>query len=493
MLDQTKRSAILTLHNQGLGKRAIARALQISRNTVRDVLTDGRAAPPPLERTEALAAVRDEILALHASCKGNLVRVHEELAAQHDVTVSYPALTAFCRRHGIGHTPPQLKGSYDDVLTPGLEMQHDTSPHDVHIGGALRRVQTAALVLAYSRRLYFQFYPRFTRFECKVFLDEGVAYHGGAAERCMIDNTHVIVLHGSGRSMVPVPEMEAFGRRLGFAFIAHAIGDPDRKARVEGPFWYIERNFLAGRQFADFADANRAAREWCDKVNATFRRSLSASSNELYAVERPKLRRLPAWRPEVYQLHQRVVDLEGYVHVDGHIYSVPHQLLGKAVEVRETKDKIRVFQGPREVAVHDKVVSTLRHQRRTLAAHRPPRGQPGAPPQGLPEERELAEAGAPFATYATALKQRGGLRWPATLRRFAQMCRDYPPAQLATAIGTAAHYGLYDLDRLERMILKQVATDFFVLPVERAPEADADADIPDDSAHLAPEDVVDEG
>mgnify|MGYP000709328484 CR=1 FL=1 len=66
-----------------------------------------------------------------------------------------------------------------------------------------RRLATAALVLAYSRRLYFQFYPRFTRFECKVFLDEGVAYHDGACQRCMIDNTHVVVLHGTGRAMVP--------------------------------------------------------------------------------------------------------------------------------------------------------------------------------------------------------------------------------------------------------------------------------------------------
>ena len=33
---------------------------------------------------------------------------------------------------------------------------------------------------------------------------------------------------------------------------------------------------------------------------------------------------------------------------------------------------------------------------------------------------------------------------------------------------TGTRYGLYDLDRLERMILKQVATDFFVLPVDRA-------------------------
>jgi len=467
MLDQTTRQAILTLHDKGLGKRAIAKALQISRNTVRDVLADGRAAPPPLLRAERAEPFRDEILALHADCKGNLVRVHEELSARHDVTLSYPALTAFCRKHGIGYAPPKPKGSYDEVLTPGLEMQHDTSPHDVHIGGTLRRLQTASLVLAYSRRLFFQFYPRFRRFECKVFLDQGVAYHDGACERTMIDNTHVVVLHGTGRAMVPVPEMEAFGRRLGFEFVAHEKGDANRSARVEGPFWFIERNFLAGRQFADFADANRQARAWCDKVNAKFRRSLSASSNELYAVERPKMRRLPAWRPEIYQLHQRVVDLEGFIHVDSHTYSVPYQLIGKAVEVRESNDTVRVFIGPREVAVHDRVISTLKNQRRTLAAHRPPRGQGTAPTATLPEERELAAAGAPFADYAAALKKRGGLRWPAAVRRFAQMRRDYPAAQIVAAVHTAAHYGLYDLDRLERMILKNVATDFFVLPADR--------------------------
>jgi hypothetical protein len=27
----------------------------------------------------------------------------------------------------------------------------------------------------------------------------------------MIDNTHVVVLRGTGREMIPVPEMEAFG------------------------------------------------------------------------------------------------------------------------------------------------------------------------------------------------------------------------------------------------------------------------------------------
>jgi hypothetical protein len=282
----------------------------------------------------------------------------------------------------------------------------------------------------------------------------------------MVDNSNVVVLHGTGREMVPVPEMEAFARRLGFVFIAHEKGDANRSALVERPFYYIERNFLAGRKFADFADANRQAREWCDQVNARFRRSLSATANELYVVERAAMRRLPPWRPEIYQLHQRVVDLEGYIHVDGHIYSVPYQLVGKAVEVRETKDKIRVFVGPREVAVHDKAISTAK-QRKTQPEHRPPRGQSAAHAVPLPEERELAEAGDPIAGYAQTLKTRTGPRWPFALRRLAQMRRDYPAAPLAAAIGTAAHYGLYDLDRLERMILRNVATAYFVVPAER--------------------------
>jgi len=465
MLDQTIRASILTLRSAGHGTRAIARALRISRGAVKAVLADGSAMPPPIARDERAEPLRDEILALYTSCKGNLVRVYEELIAQHPSALSYPALTAFCRRHGVGHAPAKPVGHYH--FEPGKEMQHDTSPHDVHIGGAVRRVQTASLVLAHSRMVFMQLYPRFTRFHCKVFLTEAVQYIDGACEDCMIDNTHVVVLRGTGKEMVPVPEMEAFARRLGFRFVAHEKGDANRSAHVERQFDHIERNFLAGRQFTDFADANRQARAWCDKVNATFKRHLHARPRELFAVEQPRLRRLPAWIPEVYALHQRIVDLEGYIHVDGHMYSVPYQLIGKAVEVRETKDKIRVFVGPREVATHgyEHRATASGKQRTTLAEHRPPRGQVAAALRS-PEEDELAAAGTPFAEFATSLKKKSP-RWPVALRRLAQLRRDYPAAPLVAAIDSAIHYGLYDLDRLERMILRNVATAYFIVPVDR--------------------------
>ena len=173
MLDQGLRTAILSLQAKGHGIRQIARALQISRRSVREVLKAGTPTVPRLERAEKAEPYRDQIVEWFTQCRGNLVRVHEELVAK-GVAISYPALTAFCRRHGIGHAPPPPVGHYDFPM--GQEMQHDTSPHRASIGGVEQRVQTASLVLCYSRLLFFQMYPVFTRFTCKVFLTDALDY-----------------------------------------------------------------------------------------------------------------------------------------------------------------------------------------------------------------------------------------------------------------------------------------------------------------------------
>jgi len=153
MLSQAQRTTILELHTQGVSKREIARMLGVSRPTVRQVLRSKAAQVPELHRPEKAEPYRQRILELFSACKGNLVRVHEELTAG-GVALSYPALTAFCRRHGIGQSPIVPAGRYD--FEPGEEMQHDTSPHEVQLAGKKRKVQTASAVLCYSRMLFFQ-------------------------------------------------------------------------------------------------------------------------------------------------------------------------------------------------------------------------------------------------------------------------------------------------------------------------------------------------
>jgi len=387
------------------------------------------------------------------------VRVHEELAAS-GAEMSYQALTAFCRRHGIGQTPPVAVGQYH--FAPGEEMQHDTSPHDVELGGKKRKVQTASAVLCYSRMLFFQCYPTFQRFDCKVFLTEALRYFSGAAGRVMIDNTHVVVLRGSGREMVPVPEMAAFAERFGFQFVAHAIGNANRSARVERPFWFIENNFLAGRTFSSWEDLNSQARQWCDKVNSTYKKHIRAVPRELFAVERLHLKRLPSWIPEVYRLQQRLVDVEGYIAVHTNRYSVPLEWIGRRVEVRETRDKIEIQLDARRLVTHRRIAEA-EHIRVMLPEHRPPRGEKFARPDPHPEEKAILTAAPELTDYVAGLKEHSRKVITLALRQLLRLVREYPREPLLGAVREAAHYGLYDLDRLERMILRRVVREYFLL------------------------------
>jgi transposase len=455
VLKQPTRTAILELAARGVGKRAIARTLGISRRSLQKVLASGQAEPPAARRPHKAAPHREQILALHASCRGNLVRVHEQLRAQ-GIELSYPALTAFCRHHGIGTEPKSAAGHYP--FEPGQEIQHDTSPHTASLGGRRQSLHSAAAVLAYSGMLFFQAYPRFRRFECKVLLTEACRYFGGAPAQVLVDNTHVVVLRGTGAAMVPVPEMVAFAERFGFVFRAHEKGDANRSARVERPFHFIEHNFFAGRSFTDLADLNAQARQWCDQVNQRYVRSRRARPSELFALERTALRPLPLWIPDPYELVRRSVDVEGFVTFDTNRYSVPEEWIGDEVEVRATFEQL-TLDHPRHGAVVHRRVPWPEGRRLTLPQHRRSRTQ-----RPVPTDREMLQIQqqAPeLLDYARQLIARGKKQPTLALRQMLRMIGDYPRAPLRAAFAEAQHYGLFDLDRVETMVLRRIATDFF--------------------------------
>jgi Mu transposase, C-terminal domain len=199
-------------------------------------------------------------------------------------------------------------------------------------------------------------------------------------------------------------------------------------------------------------------------VNATPKRHLHASPRELFAAERPHLRPLPLFVPEVYALHHRLVDVEGFVNVHGHRYSVPYLLIGRQLEVRETKDRLDVYHGPRLVASHAKVLDRT-FTRVAVAEHRPPRGARRST-QPLPEEQTLAQADPPVPAYTTALKRRCAGRGTLALRRLLALYHEYPRAPFLQAVRLAAQYGLFDLDRLERLTLRVIAKEYFLLAEE---------------------------
>ena len=457
-LDQETRRMILQLKGKGLGSRAIARIVRHSRKVVMEVLASGQEEPPASSRTSLLDPHREEVERLLQTCQGNLVRVHEELLAQ-GLTLSYSTLAGYAHRESLGKPPRLPAGRYQ--FGPGEEMQHDTSAHRVTFASGHRICQCASLTLCYSRMGFCQYYQRFTRLECKTFLSEALQYLTGACSRCMVDNTHVVVLHGTGSNAVMVPEMAAFAERLGFTFVAHAVGDANRSAHVERRFHHYEHNFLAGRIFADIEDLNRQAIEFCDKYNRTPKRHLKASPLELFAAEQPALVPVPPVMPEVYRLSFRMVDLEGYINVSGNSYSVPYELIGRQVEVREGLRQVRAYVGANEVASHARIEPGLGHNS-TDKRHRPPRSCGGRRvEQPLPEEATLRTTDPCIDAYVTLLRQRSPGRAVTPIRSLYRIVQEYPSEAVLPAVRTASQFGLINLARLETMVLRNLAGRLF--------------------------------
>ena len=101
----------------------------------------------------------------------------------------------------------------------------------------------------------------------------------------------------------------------------------------------------------------------------------------------------------------------------------------------------------------------------TVPEHRPPRGaRPSTQPS--PEEQALAQADPPIPAYAAALKQRSAGRGTLALRRLLALYREYPRPAVRHAVTLAQQYGLFDLDRLERLTLRVIAKAYFLLPEE---------------------------
>jgi transposase len=459
MLDEDVRTAVLQLHHAGNSRRGIAKALKISRESVLSVLLAGTAAAPQLVRTTLLDDHQERVVALHRFCRGNLVRVHELLAAE-GVKVSYSTVTEFCRLREIGHKPKTPAGEYH--FEPGQEMQHDTSPHRVKLGAREVLLQCASLVLCFSRMLFTQVFFRWTRLQARQFLTEALQYFGGAAGQCMVDNSNVVLSHGSGKHAVMAAEMVALGERFGFKFIAHEVGDANRSARVERPFHFIEHNFHSGRTFTDRDDCNAQLLAWCDEKNAMHRKSLHASPRELFVAEMPSLKPMPLHVPEIYESETRIVDLMGYVSLHTNRYSVPAKLIGQQVQVREYKDKVRVCLGARRVTEHP-LLAPGADQRSRLAEHRHPREGTLRQQRLQPviEEVRLRAADPLLARYVDGLRKRHPGRAVAALRRLERLWRDHPQASVLAALTEALNYGMYDLARLERMVLRRIAGDVF--------------------------------
>lgn len=138
-------------------------------------------------------------------------------------------------------------------------------------------------------------------------------------------------------------------------------GKPKDKAKVEKGVQYAETWILGRLRNMDFfslTDLNESIRLLVKELNdRPFQKVGGTRRTWFEELDRPALRELPErdFEFEEWELN-KTVPKDYHVCVNGHHYSVPHDLRGKQVDIRKTDDTIEMLHEGKRVASHARSV-----------------------------------------------------------------------------------------------------------------------------------------
>ena len=404
----------------------------------------------------------DLLKRLYQECDGYAQRVHEKLVEDEGIRIQYSTLTRLLRELGLRRNrEPRCERVPDE---PGAEMQHDTTRYSIRLSGAPATLVASLLYLRYSKRRYLRFYRTFNRFRMKCFLHEALMFWQHAAPVCIIDNTNLARLRGTGRNAGIVPEMEAFAQQYGFRFVCHEINHANRKAGEERSFWTVETNFLPGRHFQNLEDLNQQAFQW-----ATVRmehRPVAKSRlipAKAFDHERPYLVKLPAHLPAPYLVHERDTDQYGFAAFDGNYYWVPGTSR-EEVNVFEYGDRLKIYQHHQCVAEYTLPADGIRNHVFSPEGMPRPARQPNNRKQPAQEEEKRLRAMSTTVDGYLNFALPAGVQPQRFLRElFALSCR-VTAAVFIETIERALRYRISDIETLRRIARLSISQQEFQFP-----------------------------
>ena len=459
MIDANTRNAALLHYQRGLNKTDISRLLGISRTTI-DKIVKSNAVMPVLER-DSQSLVDEELLRrLYDECNGYAQRVMERLAEEHDIIVGYSTLTRQIRSLDLSRNGSETKRCSRVEVAPGVEMQHDTTTYNLLIGDKKVKVIASIIYFRYCKMRYLKLYHTFDRFRMKCFLHEALMHFGYSAKVCVIDNTNLARLRGTGYDAIMNAEMSSFSRIYGFRFLCHAINHPNRKAGNERAFYTTETNFLPGRRFSDLDDLNRQAFIWATEKFANRPQSKTGLiPARAFEAEQGSLTKLPPDLPAPYRSMQRKVDAYGYIPFDANYFWVPGKDLGEA-KVLEYDKHIEIYKHQKLLAEYPLPSKEMRlelfHPEGYEKPKRKPRGGIGKDTKY--EEKILNEISPIIVEYIKFLKDQKGIQRNRLIRYLHSLSVRITSELFVATIKRAHQYKISNrqtIEEIAELILRQ--------------------------------------
>ncbi|HEY5988074.1 MAG TPA: IS21 family transposase [Streptosporangiaceae bacterium] len=365
---------IRRLHrSEGLGIKAIARKLGVSKNTVRRALRSEEV--PRYQRApkgSIVDAVEPQIREQLALCPTMPATViAERIGWERSITVLRERVAEL--RPLYQPQDPSGRTEYE----PGQRVQDDFwfPPAELPLGHGT--VATGSdvppvLVMAsgYSRWMLGLMIPSRHAEDLVLGTWQLLQQLGGVPKQLVWDNEGGVGKYrGHGRPPALSRQFAEFRGLLGCQVVVLPPREPSHKGIVERNNDYLETSFLPGRAFASPADFNAQLGEWMLLANSRRKRVLGCAPADRISADLAAMAPLPPIAESSLGWHNRIrLPRDHYVRVDTCDYSVDPAVIGRRVDVRADLGQVTVTCEGRLVACHDR--SWVAHQTVTDPAHK---------------------------------------------------------------------------------------------------------------------------
>ncbi|MCP4824039.1 MAG: IS21 family transposase [Shimia sp.] len=260
---------------RGLSKRAIARELGISKNTVKKYLgLDEQAIQAQhshRERPKQLDEHREYIVhLLQRFPRLNAVKVLRKLKEKHpELAVSDRSARRYISRLKETVTLKQAR-HYEPVLdmVPGVQCQVDGGElRGVLVAGVETTLYFVVFVLSYSRLMYVGLSREAVNTDSFIQMhDAAFRYFGARPQECVYDQAKLVVLEECYRELRLNQRFHAYATAAGFRIHACEGYDPESKGKVEAGVKYVKNNALYGESFADWCAVETHLQQWLQET-----------------------------------------------------------------------------------------------------------------------------------------------------------------------------------------------------------------------------------
>jgi transposase len=377
-ISMSKLKQIIRLRGDGVALQAIAKAVDISRNTVKKYL---RLIEIREVSAEALLQLPDEALeAMLADPDGG---DEQRLAA---LSALFPYMEKELRRTGV--TRWILWGEYKQKHPDGFSYSRfcdHFKQYRVSQSGSLRfeykpgdklfidftgkklavvdpttaevnEVEVYVAILGYSQLTYVQAVSSQRKEDFIAATENALHFFGGVPQVLIPDNLKSAVTRADKYEAEINAAFLDFANHYGTAVMPARSYKPQDKAHVERAVNIAYSRIFAplrNRVFHTLRELNEAIGELLIIHNDTHFRQRPISRRTLFEQEEKQLLgRLPADRYEIKQSKDVTVMKNGYIQLRKHYYSVPYRFIGRKVKVIWSASQVSVFYNRERIAYH---------------------------------------------------------------------------------------------------------------------------------------------